>query len=74
MDPSPFKFHQLMVMREAVERESWDRHAHWCAIYDSGQGAKNVTMSSYHKFEMDLNKPQMSKEHLHSLKGMLEEK
>ena len=74
MDPRPFKFHQLMIMREASERESWDRHSHWCATYVAAKGAKNVKMSSFHKFEMEDVTQQMTKEHLHSLKGMLEEK
>lgn len=73
MDPRPFKYHQLMMMREGSERESWDRLAYWCAIYSSAKGAKNVKIESYHKFEMAA-KPQMTKEHLHSLKGFLEEK
>jgi len=60
------------MMREGCERESWDRLAYWCATYASGQGAKNVRMEQFHKFDI-AEKEQMSKEHLHSLKNYFEE-
>jgi len=61
------------MMREGCERENWDRLAYWCATYAAGQGAKNVRMETFHKFDIAENKQEMTKEHLHSLKNYFEE-
>jgi len=66
--PHSLAFHQLVKMREACERERWDRLAYNLAINISSQGAKNITVKQFHKFYQD-NKSDLTTDKLRSLKG-----
>lgn len=65
--PHPLAFHQLVMMREACERERWDRLAYDLAINASSQGAKNVTVKQFHKFYQD-NKSDLTSDKLRAMK------
>lgn len=74
IDPRPFKFHQLLMMREGCENEYWDRLSYLIGVYLSSQGNKNVKINDFHKFKMAVKEERsMSKEELHSLKSYFEE-
>ena len=66
--PHSLSFHQLATMREAFERERWDRLAYDLAINASSRGAKNITVKQFHKFYQD-NKSDLTTDKLRSLKG-----
>jgi hypothetical protein len=68
LDPSPFSFHQIMLMRKGCEGERWDRLSYELAVYMSSKGAKNITVEQFHKFKME-QKPQMTTDALRALKG-----
>ncbi len=50
IDPRPFQFYQVMLMRHGREFESWDRLAFSTAYAASFVGVKNVKVENYHKF------------------------
>ncbi len=66
--PHSLAFHQLVKMREACERERWDRLAYDLAMSASMQGVKNITVKQFHKFYQD-NKSDLTNEKLRSLKS-----
>ncbi len=68
IDPRPFTFHQLVLMRTAYENEQWDRLSYTLAVQMSAKGVKNVTSEQFHKFKATI-KPQMTTDALRSLKG-----
>ena len=68
LDPRPYAFHQLKMMRDGRETESWDRLSYLLAAYFGSKGVKNVTMEQFHKFHMKA-KPAFTTDNLKSLKG-----
>ena len=62
IDPRPFTFRELTLMRTGKEKEEWERLSFSLANQAAFQGAKKVKIESFNKFDMKsvqrVNNPQ----------------
>jgi len=67
LDPRPFSFHQLVMMRKGCENENWDRLAYEMSILVTMNGNKNVDMNKFHKFKQQVDQS-ITRDELKNLK------
>ena len=53
IDPRPFSFWQLTIMKEGAERERWDRLAVQTTALVNCHVSKPVKFESFHKYESE---------------------